>query len=120
MAALGCLGLLITGQTGTLPFLTLIAVQTIAAILIVGRGASRQTHKIARRAIMREHPALTWRLIGLSLGLPLMFGLLAFYLLNTGFDVALVIFLGASYVSQIVVNLMLPPHIQTYLSSTFD
>lgn len=49
-----------------------------------------------------------------------MFGLGCYYALGIEFELALVVFLGASYLLQIIVNLMLLPYIQKYLMSTFD
>ena len=120
VAALVCLAFLITNQTNTLPFLALIAVQMIAASIILRRGASKETHKKVRRAIIADNPGIAWRLIGLSIILPLVIALVCFYALGTGYDIALIVFLGSSYLLQIVVNLMLLPLIDRQVLSTFD
>ena len=118
--AIGCLILFITGQTGTLPLLSLIAVQIITSTIILKVGESKQAHKENRRAILKNNPSFVWRILGLAFVLPLLVGGLSFYLFGVGFESALIIFLGSSYLCQIVINLMLMPHMHEFQAATFD
>ena len=73
-----------------------------------------------RRDILRRKPMESWIAIGLGIALPLLSGLVLYYLLGVSYECAALVFIGVSYLGSGYAQARLETELQDTANAVFD